>query len=46
MGYYHVKFGVHSLSDSGVIMILVCHGISQDHVIKGSFNFTGETSSW
>ena len=33
----------HSHSGSKVMMILVCHVISQDHVIKGSCvpNFTG-----
>ena len=38
--YHYAKFGGHSHSGSG-IMILVCHVISQDHVIKRSRNFMG-----
>ena len=32
-------FGGQRHCDSGDIMILVCHVISQDHVIKGSYDF-------
>ena len=33
------KFGGHSHSGNGVIVILVCHVISQDLLIKGSCHF-------
>ena len=39
------KFGDHRHCDSGDIMILVCHMILQDHVIKWSFEFTGRIPS-
>ena len=32
--YHLAKFGGYSYSDSGVIVVLVCYAISQDHVIK------------
>ena len=35
MGYRPVKFGCQKHSVSGNIVILVCHVISEDHVIKG-----------
>ena len=34
--YYPVKFGGHRHSDSRDKVVLVCHVILQDHVIKGS----------
>ena len=37
--YYPAKFGGHSHSANGVIMILVCHAISQEHLTKGSGDF-------
>ena len=40
VGYVPAKFGDHRPSDSGDIMILTCHIISQDHVIKGLYAFT------
>ena len=36
MSYHPAKFGGHSHSVSGILMILVYQVISQDHVIKGS----------
>ena len=41
MRYHPVKFGGRSHSTSGVIMILVCHMISQDRLIKGSYDPNG-----
>ena len=35
-----MQFSGHSHSGSGVIMILVCHMISQDHVTKELCDFT------
>ena len=35
------KIGVHSYSGSGVIMILVCHVRSEDHMIKKLSDFIG-----
>ena len=35
VSYHLAKFGGHRHSSSGDIIILVCHVISQDHVIKG-----------
>ena len=34
VGYYPAKFGGHRHNDSGDIVVLVCHVISQDNVIK------------
>ena len=31
------SFGSNKHCDSGDVMVLVCHVMSQDHVIKGSF---------
>ena len=44
--YHPAKFGGDSLSGSGLIMILICHLISQDHVIKGSCGFMGGSPLW
>ena len=44
--YHLVKFVEGSHSGSKVIMILVCHLISLDHVIKGSYDFIGWSPSW
>ena len=41
VGYVFAKFGDHRHSDSGDIMILISHIISQDHLIKGPYDFTG-----
>ena len=46
MSDHYAKFCGHSYSGSGVIMILVCHVISQDHVIKGPCDFMGGRPSW
>ena len=46
MSYHPAKFGSHSHSDSGVMMILVCRVISQNHVVKESCDFIGEIPSW
>ena len=44
--YHPSNFGGHSHSDSGVMMILVSHVMSQEHVIKGSSDFIGWRPSW
>ena len=45
LGYHPVKFGGHKHSDNGDIMVLVCHVISQDHVIKGLYDFEDRSLS-
>ena len=45
MSYYAAKLGGHKDCDSGNIMVLACHMISQNHVIKGSCDFMGRSSS-
>ena len=45
LGYHPVKFGGHRHSDNGDIMVLVCHVISQDHVIKGSYGILSKSPS-
>ena len=42
---HHLKFSGHGYCGSGDIMILVCHVIFQDHVIKTSCNFMGRKPS-
>ena len=44
--YHPTNFGDHSHCGRGIIIILVCHVISQDHVIKGSSEFMGRYPSW
>ena len=40
MIYHHyAKFGGHRYCSSRDIMILVCHVIKQDHIIKGSGDY-------
>ena len=40
MSYHHpAEFGCHRHCDSGDMRIVICQAISQDHVIKGSFDF-------
>ena len=40
--YHHpAKCGGHRLCGSGYIMVLVCHLILKDHIIKGSCDFMG-----
>ena len=41
MSHLPAKFCSQSLFRSEVIMILVCHVISQDHAIKGPCDFMG-----
>ena len=45
LGYHPVKFGGYRHSDNGDIMVLVCHVISQDHVIKGLYDFEDRSLS-
>ena len=40
------NFGGYRLFGSGDTMSLVGQVISQDHVIKGSYDFMGESPSW
>ena len=40
-----VKFGGHRACGDGDVMILVCHMISEDHVIKGSCDFVAWSPS-
>ena len=44
--YHPVKFGGHRRCGSGDQNDLVCHVISQDHMIKGSCDFTGHSMHW
>ena len=44
-GYDPTKFGDHRPYGSGDIIVLVCHVISIDHVIKDSFDFMGRSPS-
>ena len=45
-GSYHpVKFVDHRHFDGNDIGVLVCHVISQDHIIKGSCDFMGRSQS-
>ena len=40
MSYHHpAEFGGHRHCDSGDMRIVICQAISQDHMIKGSFDF-------
>ena len=39
MSYHSAKFGGDSQSLGGVVLLLVYHVISQDHVTKGSCDF-------
>lgn len=43
VSYTCAKFVGHMLSGSGDIMVLHCHVISKDHVIKGSCNFMSKS---
>ena len=45
MSYHSAKFGGHRHSCSGEKMILVCHVISKDRLIKGSYDFMGGSPS-
>ena len=45
VNYHLAKFGDHRHCGSEDIMILVCHMILQDHVIKGSRDFKGMSPS-
>ena len=42
VGYHPVKFRGHRHSDNGDIVVLVCHVISQDHMIKGHVTLQAE----
>ena len=46
LSYHPAEFGGHRHFVSGDIMILVCHVILQDHVIKGSCDFMSWSPSW
>ena len=46
MSHHPAKFGGYSDSVSGVIMILLCHVISQDQVIKLSCDLKNESLLW
>ena len=39
VSYHPAKFGSYSHSESGDIILLVCHANSQDHIIEGSCDF-------
>ena len=45
MSYHPAKFGGHRHCDSWDIMVLTCHVMSQDHVIKGLCDFMGSVPS-
>ena len=46
MIYNPAKFGGHSHSGSGVIMILFIYVVLQDHGIKESWDFMGRSPYW
>ena len=46
MSHHYAKCGGHRHCSSGDIMVLVCHVIMKDHMIKGWRNFIGENPSW
>ena len=46
VSYDTAKFGGYSHSGGGVIMILVCQVILQDHEIKGSCHIMCGSPSW
>ena len=46
VSYDPEMFGGHRHCGNGATMILVCHGISQDHVIKVPYDFIGGSSLW
>ena len=43
--HHPTKFGGHRHCDGGDIIILVCHVISQDHVMKPSCDFMSKSPS-
>ena len=43
MSHHPAKFSGHRHSGGGDVMVLVCHVISQDHLIKKSSDFMGRT---
>ena len=45
VSYHSTKFGGHRHCSSEDIKVLVCQVISQDHLIKGSFDFMGKSHS-
>ena len=45
VSYHPANFGGHRQCGSGDIMVLVCHVISQDHLINGSYDFVGRSTS-
>ena len=45
VSYHPANFGGHRQCGSGDIMVLVCHVISQDHLINGSSDFVRRSTS-
>ena len=45
VSYHPANFGGHRQCGSRDIMVLVCHVISQDHLINGSSDFVGRSTS-
>ena len=45
VGQHPAKFGGQKHTDSGDVVVLVCHVIFQDQVVKGSWDFTGMSLS-
>ena len=45
ISHYRAKFGGHRHCDSGDIIVLVCHVISQEYVIKRSRDFNCSSPS-
>ena len=45
VSYHPAKFGGNRHSHSGDIMVLACHMISQDHLIKASCDFISRSPS-
>ena len=44
--HHPAKFGDHRHSESGDLMLLLCHMISKDKAIKESYNFKGRSLLW
>ena len=45
VNYHLAKFSVHRHPNSGDIVVLVFQVVSQNHLVKGSFDFMGKSSS-
>ena len=46
MSHHPIKFECHKSCGIGDKMVLVCHAILQEHVIKGSCDVMSRSPSW